>query len=699
MSEGAKGRARASLLIISTICVAIDCRSGSAQSETQNQPLTQPGLTRPAWGARRLPQNGAGMQIKRAVPGQQFGSGLSGGGSPQAAQPARDNPPPIYKGPAGEALDRVLKGKLDDAKEILIRAYNQGKKEKSLDAEIPYFLAALEEHSEDFAQAIKYLEEAQSLLEKSGKYDTRSQFLMTKRLAHSYYCNHDFKSALELYRKALELSQKGEAPPSLVSELYEAIVGCEVHLKQYEAAERDARTHVQVAQAAVKKNGAIGLLSYSWALTQLSDVLEKGGKEEASEKEAVFKEWRDLNAQLVKARMRAEAEAGLPAYEQLVNLLRQTYISELAPASPAEIAWAAIDFRIKSLPLIVWRPAQLRPYATIICIHGLGLENRFFTRTAQQLTGCGYMVAALDVRGFGSWIQTQGEEDIDYSRCIEDIGTLARVLKERNPRIPVYVLGESMGGAIALRAAAKLGKQIDGVISSVPSAERFQPKRITFETALHLISEPHKEMDVGDFVAERATSQESLQKRWEKDPKARLSLSALELVKFNSFMKETKKYAGDIDAMPVLMLQGLKDRLVKPEGTYELFDAVASEDKSIIMLGPSEHLMFENPNPDPLVIEVVDAWLRSHLKLPANVVRQNLPQASMPGSQALPPSAVTGGQGQSLPIRALPAFNQSQSSGFGGSGRGGAAFGRVPSSTVVPLLRTSPADSQTQSQQ
>jgi hypothetical protein len=44
-----------------------------------------------------------------------------------------------------------------------------------------------------------------------------------------------------------------------------------------------------------------------------------------------------------------------------------------------------------------------------------------------------------------------------------------------------------------------------------------------------------------------------------------------------------------------------------------LFDAVSSPDKTLFLSGLAEHLIFENPSPDPLLIDTVDSWLRQHI--------------------------------------------------------------------------------------
>jgi thiol-disulfide isomerase/thioredoxin len=59
-------------------------------------------------------------------------------------------------------------------------------------------------------------------------------------------------------------------------------------------------------------------------------------------------------------------------------------------------------------------------------------------------------------------------------------------------------------------------------------------------------------------------------------------------------------------------VQGYSDRLVKPEGTMELFRASGSKDKDMVMIGSKEHLIFEEGQFDQHVIDVVTSWIDKH---------------------------------------------------------------------------------------
>lgn len=232
-----------------------------------------------------------------------------------------------------------------------------------------------------------------------------------------------------------------------------------------------------------------------------------------------------------------------------------------------------------------------KPTAILLCIHGLGLDSTSYGAFASVMNSKNISCYAVDVRGFGSWTRAQGHEQVDFECCLEDVKVALNSIRKANPNVPIFLVGESMGGAIALRSASLYPELMDGVISSVPAAERFRQKRTDLKVALEFLKGPNKKFDIGDQIADQATKNENVRTTWECDPLSRFNLSAHELLQFQRFMNENHDAAKKI-SLPVLMLQGTQDKLVKPEGSFDLFERLASKEKIFIAL-PSEHLILE----------------------------------------------------------------------------------------------------------
>ena len=89
----------------------------------------------------------------------------------------------------------------------------------------------------------------------------------------------------------------------------------------------------------------------------------------------------------------------------------------------------------------------------------------------------------------------------------------------------------------------------------------------------------------------------------------RLTLTPKELKQFETFMKGNFDNAHLIEKPPVLMLAGFKDKLVKPEGTIELFNALSTQDKLLMVIGDGEHLLLEENQLTNQLAQMLNVWI------------------------------------------------------------------------------------------
>ncbi len=247
---------------------------------------------------------------------------------------------------------------------------------------------------------------------------------------------------------------------------------------------------------------------------------------------------------------------------------------------------------ICAIPCISWIDPAVKPQIALLCIHGLGLYSGAYQAFGTRIAKLGIATYAIDVRGFGSWMKAKGHTEVDFKACLYDVKRALTAIRRTHPGAPVFIMGESMGGAIALRAAAMYPELVEGVISSVPASERFQQKKTDLKVALEYLKGRNKPFDIGTSIVQQATQNEQLRQDWSSDPLDRMNLSANELIQFQSFMNENHEAAKEITDDPVLFVQGTKDKLVKPDGTWELFNKLGTPDKYFYAV-PSEHLIFE----------------------------------------------------------------------------------------------------------
>ncbi len=265
------------------------------------------------------------------------------------------------------------------------------------------------------------------------------------------------------------------------------------------------------------------------------------------------------------------------------------------------------------VPCRAWVPPKVQPKVVLLCVHGLGLNSASYENLGKRMAKAGIATFAVDVRGFGTWMKLAGKNRVDFDACLDDVVQALNVLHTAYPKRPVFVLGESMGGAIALRMAAEHPDLLDGLISSVPSGDRFHTTRNKLKVALSMVTlRMNKDMDVGSKVIEDATDDVKLRTMWQDDPLNRMKLSPKELWQFQNFMNDNHHTAKKITQTPVLLLVGMSDKLCKPQGTIDLYEELKTEDKKMLTIKHGEHLIFEEAQCSPEVFSLVVDWLNSH---------------------------------------------------------------------------------------
>src|SRR5262249_56480097 len=93
-------------------------------------------------------------------------------------------------------------------------------------------------------------------------------------------------------------------------------------------------------------------------------------------------------------------------------------------------------------------PGNGQPKAVILGLHGFGDYRDAFDEPAEIWSRAGIVTYAYDQRGFGQ-SPTRGRWP-GTETLVEDAKAVAALLHERYPDLPIYVVGESMGGAPAL---------------------------------------------------------------------------------------------------------------------------------------------------------------------------------------------------------------------------------------------------------
>lgn len=114
-----------------------------------------------------------------------------------------------------------------------------------------------------------------------------------------------------------------------------------------------------------------------------------------------------------------------------------------------------------ALLLSFWLP-QGEPRAIVLALHGFNDYRKAFAEVGPFLAARGIATYAYDQRGFGATSQRGIWPGSDL--LVDDARTVAALLRQRYPGRPLYLLGESMGGAVAMSVLAETPEAADGAV-------------------------------------------------------------------------------------------------------------------------------------------------------------------------------------------------------------------------------------------
>lgn len=299
-----------------------------------------------------------------------------------------------------------------------------------------------------------------------------------------------------------------------------------------------------------------------------------------------------------------------------IGLHSPAVANELKPVSQDEPWKPVAEYRIDESPRPVvmgWNAEN--PTAFLIAVHGFGLHKGAFEQFALAIKDRNVSTYSLDVRGFGGWANKQ-KHVLSFADTAADISALIKSIRREHPGKPIFLIGESMGGAIALDYSAQHPGAVDGVISSVPGTDRFGKIRTAVKVGTSFILTGGHSINLKHILVERVFHNKQLQRSWQADPEAKLSFQLGDLIRLTKFMKQAQAAATQIESTPVLMVQGAQDRLVKPQSSERIFGEIRTSDKQLIEVAQGEHLTFEDGQFDDGVVSQVESWLANHSNAP-----------------------------------------------------------------------------------
>jgi alpha-beta hydrolase superfamily lysophospholipase len=222
----------------------------------------------------------------------------------------------------------------------------------------------------------------------------------------------------------------------------------------------------------------------------------------------------------------------------------------------------------------------------------------------------GYALYAPDHRGHG---RSEGDRAIidRLDNAVSDLDAMVELARSRHSGTRLFLLGHSMGGAVALAYAIRHQDKLDGLVLSAPLAalEAASPATRFAGRVLSAIA-PKAGVYTIDSTAVSRDPQVVLD--YDADPLNYHGKLAARTV------KEVSDAVGDFPdevgrlTLPILTMHGTADRLTPPEGSEMIIERAGSEDRSIIRYDGLYHELLNEPERERVLADIVD-WTDARL--------------------------------------------------------------------------------------
>ena len=255
-----------------------------------------------------------------------------------------------------------------------------------------------------------------------------------------------------------------------------------------------------------------------------------------------------------------------------------------------------------------WMP-EGRPRGIIVLSHGFNSHSGYYLWAAQQLSGSGLAVYALDYRGRG---KSDGERYyIDsFAEYQGDLDMTVKLARSRDPGLPLFILGHSAGGVIACNYVLDHQSEIAGLI-----CESFAYRVPAPDFALAVLKGL-------SHVAPHAHVLNLPKKEFSRDPKVTQALIDDPLLA--NEVQPTKTVAEMVRAderlkrdfpqfrLPLLIIHGTKDTVTRLEGSQEFYDRASSADKTLKLYDGYFHDPLNDIGKETVMTDI-RAWIEKRL--------------------------------------------------------------------------------------
>jgi acylglycerol lipase len=255
-----------------------------------------------------------------------------------------------------------------------------------------------------------------------------------------------------------------------------------------------------------------------------------------------------------------------------------------------------------------WRPSGA-PRGVVAVVHGFKDHGDRYAELARRLVDKGLAVYAIDLRGHG---RSSGRRALfnHFDDNLADLDTFLADVRKREPGLPFFLFGHSIGGATVTLYTITRQPKLTGLIVHGGALEVDVSKAKVGGVKLVAALFPYAKVFKLD------------PKLFSRDPKVLAAAEADPFIYHPDHPARTAREAlsaiARIEAnrakvqVPLLVIHGAADRVTPPSGSEHLYKSAASSDKTLKLYPGFYHDLIRDLDHEPVLSEIVD-WIVARL--------------------------------------------------------------------------------------
>jgi alpha-beta hydrolase superfamily lysophospholipase len=254
-------------------------------------------------------------------------------------------------------------------------------------------------------------------------------------------------------------------------------------------------------------------------------------------------------------------------------------------------------------------PEGVRMRGVVLIVHGLGEHAGRYDHVAERLNQWGFMVRGYDQHGHGESGGEPGCLSTD-TQLLDDLADIVDSTRmHMDERLPLILLGHSLGGLVAARLVAQRLRPVDGLVLSSPALD---PGLNTVEKwLLRVLPRLAPDLRIGNGLENSFLSHDpAVVAAYRADPLVHDRIS-MRLARFIAESGPRTLALAPQWRVPTLLMFAGDDRLVQPAGSRAF---AAAAPPALVTAKCFETLYHEifNERGNEAVFELLRNWLDTH---------------------------------------------------------------------------------------